>query len=402
MKLAANDRERTPKEREASGVAILRDYGVPDERIQATVNQVRRERLIAKDINIGGAISLADQMPDTSWVMRPALVDAQLITITGQNGSGKSTFIAAIAFSLALNRALGVLRPERRGLVYIVCAEDIAGWRLRIYAEAVRHNLSTEERAELDNWLRWVHINSAVHPATIRDHISQDAAGNDVCAIFLDTGPALFAGDDENSNTELQQFASSCRLLTEVPGAPCVGVLWHPAKSATADNLIPRGGSSLIGTVDANLTLWREDEGFTLAYTKLRSEHFEPMRFEFERIPLVLPSGANATVPVATPLADESVEHLDATTRKRREAILLTLASADADDGLGVREIATRTGLPRSTVGRDLKDLSTPGRALVSKALLGDGRVLNAMGKRAVQEFRARDAKAYRNASNPD
>jgi hypothetical protein len=69
-------------------------------------------------------------------------------------------------------------------------------------------------------------------------------------------------------------------------------VLWHPAKSATADNVTPRGGSSLIGPVGANLTVWREDETFTLGYTKLRSEHFEPMRFEFERIPLVLPSGA--------------------------------------------------------------------------------------------------------------
>jgi hypothetical protein len=401
MRLAAEDRERTPIEREASGVADLREIGVEQKRIDAAVNQVRRERLIAKDINIGGALSLANQMPDTSWVMRPALVDAQLITVTGQNGSGKSTVIAAIGFSLALNRALGVLRPERRGLVYIVTAEDIAGWRLRIYAEAVRHNLSPAERGELDNWLRWVHINNTVHPATIRDHIAGDAGENDVCAIFLDTGPALFVGDDENSNTELQRFAASCRLLTEVPGAPCVGVLWHPAKSATADNLIPRGGSSLIGTVDANLTVWREDETFTLGYTKLRSEHFEPMRFAFERIPLVLPSGAEATVPVATPLADESAEHLDAATRQRREAILLALPY-NTDEGLSVREIATQTGVPRSTIGRDLKDMSTPGRAVVTKGLFGDGFVLTVAGNRAAQDIRARKAKAYRDASDPD
>src|SRR5206468_1134686 len=102
-------------------VADARDrFGLPEERARAAVNNVQRERLLSQDINIGGALTLAADMPDTSYVMSPILVDAQLITITAHNGHGKSTFIAAVAFSLALNRALGVMHPRRQGFIYIV------------------------------------------------------------------------------------------------------------------------------------------------------------------------------------------------------------------------------------------------------------------------------------------
>jgi hypothetical protein len=107
---------------------------------------------------------------------------------------------------------------------------------LRIYAEAVRHNLSPQERTELDGQLRCMHVNTAVHAATIGDHIAEDAAGNDVIAIFLDTGPALFARDDENSNTQLQLFAASCPLLTEVlarRALECSGIRRSPRPLTT-------------------------------------------------------------------------------------------------------------------------------------------------------------------------
>ena len=120
-----------------------------------------------------------------------------------------------------------------------------------------------------------------------------------VVAIFVDTGAALFAGDDENSNTQLQDFATSCRAFTEVEGAPCVVVFWHPVKNAQADNLIPRGGSALLGAVDGNLTLWLDDDGTaTLSHTpaKWRADPFEPIAFTLESVPLVLPSGVNANV----------------------------------------------------------------------------------------------------------
>ena len=188
-------------------------------------------------------------------------------------------------FTLGLRRRLGPLDPDplSNALVYMISAEDQEGTRLRIFAEAVRHKLNEAERADVNTFLRWVHLSATLHPELISMEIEKDAAGADVCAIFVDTGPALFAGDDENSNAALQSFAASWRPLTLMPGRPVVVLLWHPAKNATADNLVPRGGSSLLGAVDANLTLWRDDDVVTLSYTKLRSEHFEPIRFRLSR-----------------------------------------------------------------------------------------------------------------------
>lgn len=116
------------------------------------------------------------------------------------------------------------------------------GTRKRIFAEAIRYELNANEREALNRRLRWVHVNTTLHPGIIADAIRADAAGRPVVAIVVDTGAALFAGDDENSNTQLQDFATSCRAFTEVEGALCVVVFWHPVKNAAADNLIPRGG----------------------------------------------------------------------------------------------------------------------------------------------------------------
>jgi hypothetical protein len=56
---------------------------------------------------------------------------------------------------------------------------------------------------------------------------------------------ASFDGEDENSNKELGAFARLLRTLTALWGHPAVIANCHPAKAATADNLIPRGGGAL-------------------------------------------------------------------------------------------------------------------------------------------------------------
>jgi hypothetical protein len=145
-------------------------------------------------------------------------------------------------------------------------------------------------------------------PRIIREFIEGDAAGKPVSAVFLDTGPAMFAGESENDNVEMQGFATDCRVLTDIPGRPCTLVFWHPAKGATADNLTPRGGSSLLGAIDGNLTIWLDaDSGVaTLARSpwKWRGEHFDPLHFRLETVPLVLPSGKHSSIKVAMPTDD--------------------------------------------------------------------------------------------------
>lgn len=285
------------------------------------------------DVVIDGIFALADAMPELTYVRRPLFIQGQVITLTAHPGHGKSTVSLKEAFDLI------ELQPE--GLAYYVSAEDVEGTKLRAYGEAIRRGYSSDERARVDARLRWVHVNGVIAPSVIKEFIEKDRARSApeqrVLAVFVDTGPALFSGDDESANVEMQRFAAGCRVLTDLPGRPCVVVFWHPTKSATADNLAPRGGSALLGAVDGNLTLWLDlDSGITTlrhAPSKWRGDHFEPMAFRFEPIDLILPSGTPRTIKLAattddrTPAAARKTKPLNAAAKIALDALRATLAA---------------------------------------------------------------------------
>ena len=255
---------------------------------------------------VGGCLDLANAMEDLQPVLGSLFYQGQVITITAHPGHGKSTTMFHACACLTLQTAFGNMRPSRDDLVYYVSAEDVEGTRKRIFGESVVRKLDAAGRARLDSKLRWVHLRGITAPSVIREHIAADAGAADVSTVVLDTGPAMFAGDSENDNVQQQAFINECRVLTDLPGRPCVPVLWHPAKGAGADNLVPRGGSAIIGAIDGNVTLWNDaDSGVaTLARSpwKWRGDHFEPMHFRFDTVPLVLPSGKPASIKVAVPV----------------------------------------------------------------------------------------------------
>ena len=57
--------------------------------------------------------------------------------------------------------------------------------------------------------------------------------------VIVDTSAAYFEGDDENHNVQAGAHARQLRSLVNLPGGPCVLVLCHPVKNASAENLIP-------------------------------------------------------------------------------------------------------------------------------------------------------------------
>lgn len=105
--------------------------------------------------------------------------------------------------------------------------------------------------------------------------------------IVTDTSIAYFGGEDENTNTEMQQHAEFFRDFTRMAGAPTVLILCHPTKNPTKDNLIPRGGGAFLNAVDGNLTLWKTAERATLHWQgKFRGASFEPMDFQMRMVTL--------------------------------------------------------------------------------------------------------------------
>src|SRR5690349_21554998 len=60
-------------------VAKLRDvYGISEDTARDAVANDQRQRLLGQDLNIGGALTLAAEVPDTAYVLDPVLVQGQL------------------------------------------------------------------------------------------------------------------------------------------------------------------------------------------------------------------------------------------------------------------------------------------------------------------------------------
>lgn len=103
--------------------------------------------------------------------------------------------------------------------------------------------------------------------------------------IVIDTSAAYFHGTDENGNTELGKHARDLRMLTTLPGRPCVMVACHPTKNAGSDNLLPRGGGAFIAEVDGNLTLAKSDGIVRMHWQgKHRGPDFDPISIELKTI----------------------------------------------------------------------------------------------------------------------
>jgi hypothetical protein len=105
--------------------------------------------------------------------------------------------------------------------------------------------------------------------------------GGEFGLIVVDTSPAFFEGDDENSRSQMGGHARMLRgLINVIPGGPAVVANCHPVKNATADNLLPAGGGSFINEVDGNLTCARDDSVAELHWQgKFRGPDFAPMQF---------------------------------------------------------------------------------------------------------------------------
>jgi hypothetical protein len=351
-----------------------------------------------KGVTIGGALSLALAMPDLQFVSKPIFTKGQIGTFTGHPGHCKSTFMDGLCTAHALELPFGPITPEARGLVYIVSAEDFQGTRNRILAEAARLRLDPADRAKLDATLRWVHVDTNVGAMTIREAIDTDALGQPIALIFVDTGPALFCGDDENDNVALRNFVEGFAAWKTLPGNPVTVLAWHPSKGATADRLEPRGASAIKGTIDFNLTIWRDDDRVTLSYTKVRAQHFDPIEGKISSVELEAASGARYSAPVVTVDADEPAERSDA--REAREAIIVRMYATRTNPPT-VRDLAAATSMSRAACGRHLQHMVSSKPAMVIKDPVDERYSLTPKGVERGKLLAGQSKQGYGRARDP-
>lgn len=205
-----------------------------------------------------------------------------IYALTGQTGHAKTAvalLIAQLVASTDKNAMLGTRRVGKGRVIYFVGENP----------DDVRYRVVGSDAQRTDD----PHLDNISFIAGIFDIAKMIAVIKADCElhgeaalIIVDTSAAYFLGNEELSNTQMGAYARTLRLLTTLPGGPCVLVLCHPIKHVTeATQLLPRGGGAYLAEMDGNLTLWRlADDVVELHHTKIRGPGFQAISFKLETI----------------------------------------------------------------------------------------------------------------------
>lgn len=290
-------------------------------------------------------------------------------TFTAATGGGKT----AIALRLGVHVALGLKFGDRdveRGRVLFVAAENYVDVQARFIAMAQHCGF------DLDN-IDVYFIAGKTKLSEIADQVTIEArAIGDLALVVVDTSAATFEGADENSNVDALTHAKRIRSLTELQGNPTVLLLCHPVKSATNDNLVPRGGGALLAEIDGNLCARKGDSSIEVHWAgKFRGMDFTPMAFRLDTVTadrLKDARGRSMPTVLATPINDDARQVLAATERSDQDRVLRAIYDAP---GKSYPEIAKLLGW---TMG-DGKPYAVKVRRAAER-LAGDGLLMKERG----------------------
>lgn len=290
---------------------------------------------------------------------------------TGPTGHAKTAVATLLQLCIACGHEFAG-REVTSGRVVVLCGENPADYRLRLIATAQALGVQASELGNL-----FVLPYAFAVADGLREVQEEVERCGPVVAVFVDTSAAYFAGNDENSNTEMRQHASALRRLCTLPGEPAVIVLCHPSKASMRESLLPRGGGAFLAEVDGNLTVWKERERTTLHWAgKLRGPDFEPIVFTVD--PCVIESFRDAKGrPVASVVATWSPDGGASAAPDSAEIELLRAMCAEASGSVAswARRcgwVSQAGGPMKSKVARLLKRLEA--RGLVLKAADGHWR----------------------------
>ena len=266
-----------------------------------------------------------------------------LYSLTAETGAGKTALMILVSALVATGKPFGEVEVKKGSVIYCV-GENADEFRQRMIC--LRENSYDADE------FNGIHVlTPEAHKGLLTERGSAEVATyagalGGVDLVVVDTAAAFFDGEEENSNTELGEYARRLRRrLCTLPGKPCVVVCSHPTKNArTHDELVPRGGGAFVAEVDGNLTLMKRDVGASEMFwsKKFRGRIDNPVQIT------LTPVEAQKTVdakgrPLRSVLAGVTAGPSDieeANERKLRDRIVVLMA-----DGLGrsVTDIAIGT-----------------------------------------------------------
>jgi hypothetical protein len=195
-----------------------------------------------------------------AWIIKSVLPRAELVVLYGESGAGKSF----LAFDLCAAVSRGVAWQEFKttpGRVVYVCAEGAGGFRNRINAYALEHevDLSTLPAVVAD-------APNLVEVDDVLDLTRAICEKGKADLVVIDTLAASTPGADENSGQDMGKVLSHCKAMHKATGALIV-LIHHSGKDATKG---ARGWSGLKAAADAQIQVTREGDFRTVKIEKMK------------------------------------------------------------------------------------------------------------------------------------
>jgi hypothetical protein len=237
--------------------------------------------------NVMGVGEFLSELKPPCYVWQGVAEKDCLYAITANPGSGKT----AIALLMALSMTQGVPLHNRKTMqskVLYLCGENPNDVKRRFKVLLDSRGLSVDQ---LKDKIFFTRRPFNIDDDTAREDFLHDAALHaPYDSVFIDTVPAHSGVEEENANAQQQKLAQALRSMGEPLGQPCIFALMHPVKDATRDKLLPRGGSSLTGSIDGVICIWkpsRQSPSEMFAHqSKFRGHWPESVYFDLQETPV--------------------------------------------------------------------------------------------------------------------
>lgn len=201
--------------------------------------------------------------------------------VYGPPNCGKTFLCSDLALHVALGWTWFGRRTEAGGVLYVAC-EGSVGFRKRVEAARKAYGIARSHVVPF-----------ALAPVSVALRDGQadidrvvDAAerikgecGCPVLLIIIDTLSRAMAGGDENAASDMGQYVKAIDQIRRLTGAHVLSV-HHTGKNASAG---ARGHSSLLGAIDTEIEISRDEGGGTSTATVTKQRDFEGgQRWKFE------------------------------------------------------------------------------------------------------------------------
>jgi hypothetical protein len=197
--------------------------------------------------------------PPPRWIVDHVIPEADLVTLYGESGAGKSF----VALDLTMAIARGVEwrgKAVRQGRVVYIAAEGGGGFRNRLVAYAHHHQV---ELGEVPFGI--IHATpNLLAKDDVKDLQAVLKASEGADVIVIDTFAQVTAGANENAGEDMGLALRNARRLGEASGAVVI-LVHHSGKDASKG---ARGWSGIRAASDAELEVVRTDAGRWIRTTK--------------------------------------------------------------------------------------------------------------------------------------